>query len=354
LITGEVEAQVCAKIREFAPRVDAIMLGDQAVSVISEKVLATVVAVAKEYNLVTLADSRKRAGIFKDIDVVVPNDAEAGLAAGIEVKEEASLHEAGRFLLRSARNALVTRGPHGITIFSADGSIQDVPIRPVKAVDVTGAGDTVAAAVALTLAAGGSLYDAAFLGNMAAGIAVRQEGVVTVSLEELEDALFGEQGPEKLKTVEQLKPIVKKLKNEGKRVVWTNGCFDILHAGHITYLIRARQQGDVLVVGLNSDKSVKENKGPERPVVNERDRALVLSALEPVDFLVIFDDKTPMRLLAELQPSVYAKGGDYTINTIVQEERRLVESYGGEIAIIPGVEGQGTTQIIERIRGAGD
>jgi D-beta-D-heptose 7-phosphate kinase/D-beta-D-heptose 1-phosphate adenosyltransferase len=224
----------------------------------------------------------------------------------------------------------------------------------VKAVDVTGAGDTVAAAVTLTLAAGGSLHDAAFLGNIAAGIAVAQEGVVTVSLEEVESALFGEQGPDKLKSLAQLKPIVRKLKQEGKRVVWTNGCFDILHVGHITYLIRARQQGDVLVVGLNSDKSVQENKGPNRPVINERDRAVVLSALEPVDYLVIFDDKTPMRLLEELEPTVYAKGGDYTVDTIVQEERRLVEGYGGEIAIIPGVEGQGTTNIIERIKAAGE
>lgn len=350
LIGGEVEAQVCAKIRQFAPAVDAIMLGDQAVSVLSDRVLETVVEVAKQYSLVTCADSRKRAGIFQGIDVVVPNDAEAGLAAGVQVKDDASLVEAGQFLLKSAKNALVTRGPHGITIFAADGTIETVAIRPVKAVDVTGAGDTVAAAVTLTLAAGGSLHDAAFLGNMAAGIAVVQEGVVTVSLEELEDVLFKEQGPAKLKTLEQLKPIVQKLKKDGKKVVWTNGCFDILHVGHITYLVGARQQGDVLVVGLNSDLSVKSNKGPNRPMINERERAIVLSALEAVDYVVLFDDKTPMRPLKELEPSVYAKGGDYTLETIVQEERRLVEGYGGEIALIPGVEGQGTSAIIEKIR----
>jgi len=326
------------------------MIGDQVSSTITEKVLETVVDCAKKHGLVTLADSRRRAGMFKGIDVVVPNDAEAGLAAGIQVVDDVTLRAAGTFLLKSAKNALVTRGPHGIMIFAADGTIQDVPIaRPVKAIDVTGAGDTVAAAVVLTLAAGGSLYDAASLGNLAAGVAVVQEGVVTVSNDEVLEALSGGSGPAKLKTLEELKPSVARLKQEGRRVVWTNGCFDILHVGHITYLLKAREQGDVLVVGLNSDRSVRENKGPGRPVVNEQIGALVLSALECVDYIILFDDKTPMPLMEALKPDVYAKGGDYTIETIVQPERRLVEGYGGTIAIIPGVEGQSTTALIAKM-----
>ena len=139
----------------------------------------------------------------------------------------------------------------------------------------------------------------------------------------------------------------------GMKIVLTSGTFDILHVGHITYLLRARKQGDVMIVGLNSDASVRENKGPDRPVVNEQDRAVVLSALECVDYVTIFDDKTPMPLLEALKPDVYAKGGDYTLDTIVQEERRLVEGYGGAIAIIPGQDGQSTTNIINRIAGKG-
>ncbi len=350
LLSGEVEARVIAEIRKRAPGVDAILLGDQVCSTITEAVLETVVSCAREHGLVTVADSRARAGMFKGIDVVVPNDKEAGLAAGVEVVDEATLRQAGAALLKTARNALVTLGPKGIAVFPEAGGMDLVPITtPVNAVDVTGAGDTVAAAVILTLAAGGTLREAAFLGNAAAGIAVVQEGVVTVSAVELEDALFGTHGPAKLKRVEALQPILQKLREEGKRVVWTNGCFDILHVGHITYLLSARARGDVLVVGLNSDRSVRENKGPDRPVVNEEDRALVLSALECVDYVVIFDDKTPMPLLETLRPEIYAKGGDYTIDTIVQEERHLVEGYGGEIAIIPGVEGHSTTNIIDRI-----
>lgn len=349
-ISGETEAKIIENIRALAPNVDAIMIGDQATSVITQPVLEAIAACAREHKLVTLADSRKRAGMFNEIDIVAPNDAEAGLAAGVKVVDDETLQTAGNFLVQSARNALVTRGPHGISIFSRGGATEHVPIsRPVRAVDVTGAGDTVDAAIILTVAAGGTLHDAAFLGNLAAGIAVVQEGVVTVSNEEVAAALESESGPAKLKTLPQLKRVVEKLKREGRRVVWTNGCFDILHVGHITYLLDARQKGDVLVVGLNSDKSVSENKGPGRPVVNERDRALVLSAMECVDYIIIFDDKTPMPLLDALHPDVYAKGGDYTLQSIVQEERHLVESYGGEIAIIPGVEGRSTTSIIEKV-----
>lgn len=353
MVSGAVEAAVIAKIRELAPKVDAVLLGDQVSATISDAVYEAVLDCAREHKLVTVADSRARAGFFRDVDVIKPNDREAGLAAGIEVVDEATLEQAGRFLLTRAKNALVTLGPKGITVFAADGSIENVPIRPVRAVDVTGAGDTVAAAIVLTLAAGGTLRDAAVLGNTAAGVAVVQEGVVTVSNAELRDAVLGPQGPEKLKSLEQLRGIAEKLRRDGKKVVWTNGCFDLLHAGHITYLLNARALGDVMIVGLNSDASVRENKGPDRPVVTEMDRALVLSALECVDYVVLFDGKTPMPLIEVIQPDIYAKGGDYTLDTLVQEERRLVEGYGGAIAIIPGREGKSTTGLINQISGKG-
>lgn len=348
-ISGTVEEQIMANIRARAVDVDAIMVGDQVSAVLTERVIAEIVACARQYNLLTVADSRKRAAAFKDFDIVTPNDREAGLATDIDVRDEASLMRAGKALLSFARNAMVTRGPDGITIFAQDGSIETVPILPCEVIDVTGAGDTVTAAVTLTVLAGGSLCDAAFVGNAAAGVAVAQKGVVTVTRAETLRAIEGPKGPAKLKTLEELEGIVRRLQQDGKTVVWTNGCFDILHVGHITYLQKAAKLGDILVVGLNSDASVRENKGPTRPVVSEADRALVLSAMACVDYLVIFGDKTTVRFLQALQPSVYAKGGDYTLDTIVQEERHVVEAYGGRIAIIPGVEGQSTTAIIERI-----
>lgn len=350
-ISGDVEDAIIANIRAKAPEVDAVVVVDQVSSVATERVIETVVECARKHKILTVGDSRSRAGALKGFDVLVPNDREAGIGAGIDVVDEETLNAAAAALLRVSRNALITRGAHGIRVYSEDGKHVDVPatVPPGAVVDVTGAGDTVTAAVTLTLVAGGSLHDAAVIGNTAAGVAVTQSGVVTVSRVEVEQAFSSAGGPAKLKTRDELARIVKKLRGDGKRVVWTNGCFDIIHVGHITYLQRAAELGDILVVGLNSDASVRSNKGSDRPIIPEANRAVVLSALECVDFVVIFDDPTPMALLEALQPDVYAKGGDYTIDTIVQEERRLVEGYGGEIAIIPGIEGQSTTSIIRKM-----
>lgn len=349
-IYGKTEQMIIQNIYKVAPKVDAIMVGDQVFSVITPNVLSALKDCAKRYKLLTVADSRARAHIFEGFDVVLPNDKEAGIATGIDVVDYESLVRAGKALLKTVRNAMITRGPDGITIFYEDGKIEDIPIQPVQVVDVTGAGDTVTAAVTLTLVAGGSLHDAGVIGNTAAGVAVAQHGVVTVSLEELQQALQSAGEPIKLKTLSQLKKIAKQLREQGKKIVWTNGCFDILHVGHITYLMRAKREGDVLIVGLNSDKSVRAIKGPGRPVINQENRALVLSALECVDYIVIFDEKSPLNIIRQLKPDVYAKGGDYTLDTLVQSERRFVESYGGKIAIIPGIEGQSTTNIIQRVK----
>ena len=146
-----------------------------------------------------------------------------------------------------------------------------------------------------------------------------------------------------------LRHISEQAKSEKKKVVWTNGCYDILHAGHVRYLQSAKSCGDILVVGVNSDRSIRAVKGEQRPIVNEKQRAIVLAALTCVDYIIIFDADSPVGIIQEIQPDVYAKGGDYTIETINQQERRLVESYGGDIALIPGVEGLSTTEIIGRI-----
>lgn len=350
-IEGGVEDQIIANIRARAMDVDAIVVTDQVKSVATRRVLDTVVDCAKQHKLLTVGDSRGRAGDFHGFDVMVPNDREAGIGTGIEVVDEASLNAAGKALLKVCKNAAVTRGQHGIRVFAADGSIGDFPttVDPTSVVDVTGAGDTVTAAVAVTLVAGGSLHDAAVIGNYAAGVAVAQRGVVTVPIGQLEHAMFSASGPAKLKSLDDLQAELKRLRGEGKRVVWTNGCFDILHVGHISYLQRAAALGDLLVVGLNSDASVRKLKGPDRPIIDEMERAFVLSALECVGLVTIFDNETPLDLIKQLKPDIYAKGGDYTIDTIVQPERRAVESYGGKIAILPAVAGRSTTSIISRI-----
>jgi D-beta-D-heptose 7-phosphate kinase / D-beta-D-heptose 1-phosphate adenosyltransferase len=348
-ISGAIEDHVIANIEARAADVDAIVVVDQVSSVASERVLDAVVRIAKKHKLLTVGDSRSRASALKHFDIVVPNDREAGVATGIDVVDEATLKQAGAQLLKNCRNALITRGPDGIAVFKEDGSYTNVPIGPCEVVDVTGAGDTVTAAVAVSAVAGATLEEAAVIGNRAAGLAVAQPGVVTVPKADLQETLLAGEGPVKVKTLDQLTRIVQRYQEQGKTVVWTNGCFDLLHVGHITYLQRAAQLGDVLVVGLNSDRSVRALKGPSRPIVGERERALVLAALEGVGYVCIFDDTNPVPILEQLRPDVYAKGGDYTIDTIVQDERRVIENYGGKIAIIPGVDGQSTSVIISRI-----
>lgn len=353
LVTGEVEAAIINQIREMAPQVDAIMVVDQVASVVTEAVLSTVVEVAEAHGLVTVGDSRSRAGLFHGFDVLVPNDREACIGAGIDPDTPDGLDKAATLLREAAKNLLITRGPEGIRIYAADGTARDVPIERVQAVDVTGAGDTVTACVTCALCAGATLEEAAALGNKAAGVAVQQQGVVTVPAAVLTGALQGVANEglaaKKVKARADLAGIVRQLKQEGKRVVWTNGCFDLLHAGHLTYLHKAAQLGDVLVIGLNSDASVQEVKGPQRPIINEHDRALILAELECVGYLTFFSEPTVVPLLEALQPDIYAKGGDYTLDTINQDERAIVEAYGGEIALIPGVEGQSTSALIARI-----
>ena len=349
-IAGATEEQIIANIQALAPKIDAIMVVDQVDSVVTERVIDAINIAADEHNLKTFGDSRSRAHIFKEFDAIVPNDREAGFAVGIDVIDEASLNQAGEKLLATSKNALVTRGPLGIRIFAADGSIHDVAIRPVTAVDVTGGGDTVTAAVALSVTSGASFEEAAEIGNLAAGIAVTQSGVVTVPLDTLRERFAASDVPDKLTSPEDLSRICEELRAQGKRIVWTNGCFDILHTGHITYLQRSARVGDILVLGINSDRSVRANKGPERPINDERERSIILSALACVDYIVVFDDDSPIELVKTLKPDVYAKGGDYTIDTIDQDERRAVEAYGGEIHIVPGVEGRSTTAVVSQIR----
>jgi D-beta-D-heptose 7-phosphate kinase/D-beta-D-heptose 1-phosphate adenosyltransferase len=348
-VSGAVEAALVEQIRARAKDVDAIVVVDQVGSVVTEAVIDAVVQAAHKHHLITVGDSRSSAHRFVGLDVVVPNDREAGLATGIDVVDDATLAEAGARLLQSAKSALITRGPLGIAVFEPHQPARTVPVPPCKVIDVTGAGDTVTAAAAVSLVAGATLDEAAEIGNAAASVAVAQRGVVTVTREEVAQVLLQGHGLTKAQSRKKIAETVRKLQAEGKRVVWTNGCFDIVHIGHITYLQRAARLGDVLVVGLNSDASVKKLKGPDRPIIDEQERALVLSALECIDYVTVFEETSPLAIIEEIKPDIYAKGGDYTIDTIDQDERHVVESYGGEIAILPVVEGRSTTSIIGRI-----
>ena len=215
--------------------------------------------------------------------------------------------------------------------------------------DVTGAGDTVLALLGLALAGGFSLEDAAALANVAAGIAVSKLGTSTVSPEEIiEESGRGHRDSAiKVKNLDVLASLIMREKERGRKVVFTNGCFDLLHAGHVKYLQKARSLGDLLVLGLNSDASVRRLKGENRPLIDEEERAHLLAALDCIDYVVLFDENTPLRLIETLLPDILVKGGDYTREGVVGHE--IVESHGGRVELVEFVDGKSTTGIIEKI-----
>lgn len=244
---------------------------------------------------------------------------------------------------------LVTRGEYGMTLLRPGCEELHLPARAREVYDVTGAGDTVIAVLAASVAAGTELPQAVALANIAASIVVGKLGTAAVSAPELRRAVQADQGSERgMVTLEQLQIAVADARSHGEKVVFTNGCFDIIHAGHVTYLESARQQGDRLIVAVNSDDSVRRLKGAGRPINPSDRRMAVLAGLEAVDWVLCFEDDTPRPLLRELQPDVLVKGGDYDKEGVVGWE--IVEAYGGEVRVLDFVDNVSTTAIVNKIR----
>jgi D-beta-D-heptose 7-phosphate kinase/D-beta-D-heptose 1-phosphate adenosyltransferase len=228
----------------------------------------------------------------------------------------------------------------GISVISHDSAFH-IPTQTQEVFDVSGAGDTVVGVLACATAAGCGINDAVYTANLAAGLVIKHVGTVPVSYTALSAALGGTEGVISIESAENL---IEELQADGKKVVFTNGCFDILHRGHLEYLSKARKLGDILIVGLNSDASVKKLKGDDRPINNEADRAYMLLASQAADKVVVFGEDTPHELLSRLKPDILVKGGDYTPEQIVGRE------FAGEVVIIPFVNGYSTTKIIERFK----
>ncbi len=244
---------------------------------------------------------------------------------------------------------MLTRSEEGMSLFFRDGRHLHLPTEAREVFDVSGAGDTVLAFLGAGLGCGLGFEAAARLANLAAGIVVGKLGTSTVSPDELRHAaaLQSVDGGLKIRSRDALAPLLATARRQGRKVVFTNGCFDLLHVGHVRYLQKARQLGDLLVLGLNSDASIRRLKGPQRPLIGEEERAHILAALDCIDYVTIFDEDTPLELLEVLRPDILVKGGDYTPETVVGKE--LVESYGGRVELIQFVDGKSTTGIIEKI-----
>jgi D-beta-D-heptose 7-phosphate kinase/D-beta-D-heptose 1-phosphate adenosyltransferase len=288
---------------------------------------------------------------YRGASLITPNLSEFEAVVG-HCTSEAEIEERG-VALRDALELdaiLITRSEKGMTLLARDRDPFHLPTRAQEVFDVTGAGDTVVATLGVAMAAGLPLHDAVTLANVAAGIVVSKLGTATVSPQELQFALYRDTATFKRGIIDEasLYAQVAAARSLGERIVMTNGCFDILHPGHIDYLHKARQLGDRLIVAVNDDASVQRLKGPNRPVNSLANRMIMLSALASVDWVVPFGDDTPERLYCHLLPDVLVKGGDYTEDQVAGAD--CVKAAGGKVQIIDFLEGHSTTSFIKRIR----
>jgi D-beta-D-heptose 7-phosphate kinase/D-beta-D-heptose 1-phosphate adenosyltransferase len=290
---------------------------------------------------------------YRGCFAITPNAKEAEAATGRPLRTDddaavvaTAIHEAC-----GATWVLITRGARGMSLSQRGGGVTHVRTTAREVFDVTGAGDTVIAAFALAIAAGASPQDAAVFANAAAGVAVGRVGTSAVTPAEALAALDAAPGSvAKILEARQAADRADHERSQGRRVVFTNGCFDLLHAGHVHLLERARALGDFLIVAVNSDASVRRLKGPERPLVGEADRTRLLAALDAVGCVVVFDEDTPLSLIRTIRPDILVKGGDYTPETIVGADD--VAAWGGRVATIPLVAGRSTTALLDSIRKA--
>ena len=351
-VSGEYEARITEFLRTRGKEFDVILVSDYQKGVLTDNVLATIAAIGHDLGIPVVVDPKGRDFTkYRGVSILTPNRKEAETATGVAINDDEGLRLAAATLLGQADLAalLVTRSEQGMSLFLADGTHVHIPTVAREVFDVTGAGDTVLAVLGAVVACGVGFAEAARLANVAAGIAVGKVGTSTVSPAEI----VGEVGrghadsDVKIKNLDVLARLIETEKGRGRRIVFTNGCFDLLHAGHVKYLQKARALGDLLVLGLNSDASVRRLKGENRPLIGEEERAHLLAALSCIDYVVIFDEDTPLQLIETLKPHILVKGGDYTPEGVVGKD--IVESYGGRVELVQFVDGKSTTGIIEKI-----
>jgi len=335
-VPDTVANKIIEKIKVIAPKCGAILLSDYAKGVLTQEVIKAAIDAARRNAIPVLVDPKGRDfSRYQGADVMTPNQKEIATFTGEIISNQQALEKAGRSLIRKCKlQALVaTRDSEGLSIIRPRGATVSYPAKAPEVMDVTGGGDTAIATLALGLAAGLGLDDAARMANHAGGIVVGKLGVATVSADELAASLLDHDGNWKVRTLEELKILLANQQTKGRKIVFTNGCFDLLHAGHIQFLHEARREGDMLVVGLNTDPSVRKLKGRGRPLIQQKQRAAILGALQCVDYIVFFDSRTPEVLLRDLKPDILVKGDNLSEKEVVG--RDIVEDYGGKVKLLP-------------------
>ncbi len=347
--------QVLRFATDAMPQVQGVVVSDYAKGAVPPALLEKLIALAREAGRPVFVDPKDRDfSRYAGSTVLTPNAAEAEAALGVAISGMENNSGWERIVQQRlaewrVKALLITRGAEGLSLIDR-GGFHHFPTSAREIFDVTGAGDTVIASFALAACAGASLAEAAQLGNTAAGVAVSKAGAAVVHPFEIERELDARHSSAsaKIRTRQEMSAIAEALQREGKRLVFTNGCFDLLHVGHMYLLREAKKFGDVLVVGLNSDASVRALKGDSRPIVGQQDRSEALAALESVDYLVVFEEPDPMELLRALRPQVLVKGDDYRESEVVGAE--FLKTYGGEIRLVPVREGISTSRLVDAIR----
>lgn len=352
-VAGDVEQHLIRTIRDLAQGCGVILLSDYGKGVVTDAVIAACREAAQAGGGKVVVDSKARSfGRYGAVDLIKPNAAELAnatdLPTGTDAEIEAALARA--LELWEARAILVTRAAKGMSLAVRGQPVRHFPTQPREVFDVSGAGDTTLAALGLALAAEAQIEDAIAFAQLAAGVAVSKVGTATVSPDELIEAVISAHlapAEAKIATAQRMAEEVARWRVKGLRVGFTNGCFDILHKGHVAYLTQARSWCDRLIVGLNSDESVRALKGDGRPVNDLESRALVLAGLGSVDLVVPFEESTPIKLIEGARPDVLIKGADYAEDQVVGGD--LVKAWGGEVKLAQLVDGYSTTAAIARM-----
>lgn len=331
-------------------KADALIIEDYNKGAMTPAVCQHLIKTANKHGVPVLVDPAAIDNYSKyaGSTTITPNRTEACLATGMDAANTTAM---ARKMMRDLKlkTVVLTLDKSGALLLEKGKKPLTVSTEARSVYDVTGAGDMVISMLAAALANGADWPLAVSLSNVAAGLEVEKFGVVPIELDDILVAVLQKQHAElgKIRSLDQLLPEITAYRKQGKTIAFTNGCFDILHAGHVAYLRQAKAQGDILVLGVNSDRSIRKIKGPDRPVNKQEDRLMVLSELASIDYVIVFDKDTPMDLLKVIKPDVLVKGGDYTRDKVVGHE--FVESYGGKVTVVGLVEGHSTTNIIQKI-----
>jgi D-beta-D-heptose 7-phosphate kinase / D-beta-D-heptose 1-phosphate adenosyltransferase len=340
-------------IKRHLPRADAVVLSDYAKGVLSVELLSHVIAAARKAQKPVIVDPKSAdIGRYDGATVITPNHGDAAAITNIPGIENDEVAAAAKDILDKVPQAgavIVTRGSHGMTLAERGKAVAHYPAASREVFDVSGAGDTVIATLALSLAAGHSLAEATIFANAAAGVVVGKRHTATLNLAELRQATAAPGGAAEFKIVgrEQASSAAAEWRAAGKKIGFTNGCFDLLHPGHISLLEQARAQCDHLIVGLNSDASVRRLKGEGRPLQGEDARAIMLGSLGAVDLVVLFGEDTPLELIRAIRPDVLVKGSEYTVENVVGAAE--VAAGGGRVFLADLVPGHSTSGTISRL-----